>query len=85
MYSPDPYSILNYNIIREERTSFDGTYQTNLNSVKNFFRIRSNDGFIELNDNINRMDNDNLTNYMSVLVVVQVQDLTQISASTECK
>jgi hypothetical protein len=84
IFSPDPYSILNYNIIREELTSFDGDYEVNVNNVKNFFKIRSNDGFIELNDNKNYFNNQNLSDYMSILVVVQIQDLTQMSTSTEC-
>lgn len=74
--------MLNYIILREERTTFDGNYEINLNYFKNFFKINSNDGFIELiSSNTNVKD---LSEYMSILVVVKVQDLTLISSSTEC-
>lgn len=75
--------MLNYIIVREERTTFDGSYEINLNYFKNFFKINSNDGFIELissNANVKA-----LSDYISILVVVKVQDLALISSSTECK
>lgn len=69
-------------MLREERTTFDGNYEVNLNYFKNFFKINANDGFIELissNANVKA-----LADYISILVVVNVQDLTLISSSTEC-
>lgn len=82
VYSPDPDSILNYIIIREEKTTFDGDYEINLNYHRNFFKINPNDGFIELitsNFNVNSM-----SKYSSILIVVKVQDLNLLSTSTEC-
>lgn len=82
VYSPDQTSVLNYIILREERTTFDGNYEVNLNYFKNFFKINANDGFIELissNANVKA-----LSDFISILLVVKVQDLTLKSSSTEC-
>jgi hypothetical protein len=70
---------LSYKIIREERTKFDGTYEKVNNSYGSFFRVNSRNGLLSLDEHRN------FTQYMSILVAVEVDDLAyKETPHTEC-
>ncbi|CAF0895518.1 unnamed protein product [Brachionus calyciflorus] len=77
-YSPDANTVLQYSILREERTTFDGTYENITEETNKFYKIRPNDGLIQLN----RVEK--LTDYSSILLFIRVQDTTLHSSPTEC-
>ncbi|CAF1065879.1 unnamed protein product, partial [Brachionus calyciflorus] len=77
-YSPDANTVLQYSILREERTTFDGTYENITEDTNKFYKIRPNDGLIQLN----RVEK--LTDYSSILLFIRVQDTTLHSSPTEC-
>jgi hypothetical protein len=80
-YSSEPSSILDYKIVREERVSFDGSYQIFYNSNSFIYRVHPQAGIIELSSStaIHNLS------YISVLVVVQISDLAYLSSSVDCK
>jgi hypothetical protein len=76
--SSDPDSILNYSIVKEERIKHDGKYERVTNNF--FYQIGVKDGIIRL-----RLSATSLENYFSILVSVQIHDVSFRSDSIECK
>jgi len=77
-YSSRPNSILNYNVIREERLTVNRNYQVITNTIDFLFQIGKQDGIIGL---ISQTD---LTKFLSITLVVQVNDSVYSTSTSTC-
>ena len=76
--SSEPDSMLYFSIIREERVKLNGKYEKMNNNF--FYKIGETDGNLQLS-----LSATSLESYVSVLVSVQVQDVSFLSEPIECK
>ncbi len=77
-FSSDPDSILNYSILKEERFKLDGKYEVANNNF--FYQIGIRNGLLQL-----RLSAHSLESFLSILVSVQIQDVSFLSDPIECK
>ena len=75
--SSDPDSTLNYSILKEERYKLDGKYEVVSNNF--FYQVGVRNGLVQL-----RLSAHSLESFLSILVSVQIQDVSFLSDPIEC-